>query len=99
MPKRRRHQPGVYKPKAQEAREPEFVRPLSLFQGPDGLWGAKDAVGKTVIEPVYRRLEQTDDQREANEVRLASREEVLSVTPDDWDIVAWVSTDFLEKDM
>lgn len=80
---------------------PNFTgpRPLTLFQGPDGLWGAKDGKGKIEIEPIYRRLEQTSVQKERNEVLLASREEVLSVTPDDWDLVSWVSTDFALGDI
>lgn len=98
MPKRRRHQPGVYKPKP--GPEPNFSgpKPLTLFQGEDGLWGAKDGAGNIEIEPIYRRAEQTEQQKIRNEVNLVSPNTVLSVTPDEWDVVVWISSDFFEKD-
>ena len=70
MPKRKRHQPGKYKPKPEIG--PNFIgtKPLTLFQA--------------------------EDQKLRNEVYLASKDTVLSVTPDDWDIVAWFSSDFFE---
>ena len=45
MPKRRRHQPGKYKPKPEIG--PNFTgeKPLTLFQADNGLWGAKDGAG------------------------------------------------------
>lgn len=49
MPKRRRRLPGRYKEKPELVfKKPEF--PLSLFQGENGLWGVKDAVGDTEAE-------------------------------------------------
>lgn len=98
MPKRRRRQPGKYKPK--EPLKPNFTgtKPLTLFQTENGLWGAKDGDGNIEIEPVYRRVEQTQEQKSCHEVHLASKDTVLSVTPDDWDIVVWLSSEFFEKD-
>ena len=60
MPKRRRHQPGKYKPKPEI--DPNFTgtKPLTLFQADNGLWGAKDGDGNIEIEPVYRRADQTE---------------------------------------
>ena len=77
MPKRKRHQPGKYKPKPEIG--PNFIgtKPLTLFQAENGLWGVKDGELR-------------------NEVYLASKDTVLSVTPDNWDIVAWFSSDFFE---
>ncbi|MBD5329486.1 MAG: hypothetical protein HDS03_06345 [Bacteroides sp.] len=101
MPKRRRHQPGQYKPKPTPEITPNFQgpTPLTLFQGPDGLWGAKDGEGNVEIEPKYQRAEQTEEEKKRNAVRLVSRGEVLSVTPDDWDLITWFSSDFLAGDM
>ncbi len=98
MPKIRRHQPGRYKPKKPIG--PNFTgpKPLTLFQADNGLWGATDADGKIEIEPKYIRLEQTEEQKLRNEVHLVSIDTVLSVTPDDWDIVSWFSSEFFEKD-
>ena len=60
MPKRRRHQPGKYKPEPEI--DPNFTdtKPLTLFQADNGLWGAKDGDGNIEIEPVYRRADQTE---------------------------------------
>ena len=60
MPKRRRHQPGKYKPK--QPIEPNFTgpRPLTLFQSDNRLWGAKDADGNIELEPIYNRAPQTE---------------------------------------
>lgn len=98
MPKRRRHQPGVYKPKPELPPNFTGTKPLSLFQGDNGLWGAKSGDGIIELEPIYQRLEQTEEEKQRNEVRLASRDTVLSVTPDDWDIISWLSSEFFEKD-
>ncbi len=89
MPKRKRHLPGKYKPKKEIG--PNFTgpKPLTLFQGENGLWGAKDGEGNVEIEPEYVRVEQTDAERLNNTVRLAKRGEVLLVTPDDWDVLAF----------
>lgn len=96
MPKRKRHQPGKYKPKPEIG--PNFIgtKPLTLFQAENGLWGVKDGDGNIEIAPEYRRIEQTEDQKLRNEVYLASKDTVLSVTPDNWYIVAWFSSDFFE---
>ncbi len=49
MPKRRRRQPGKYKPK--EPLKPNFTgtKPLTLFQAENGLWGAKDGDGNIYL--------------------------------------------------
>lgn len=98
MPKRKRHLPGKYKPETELP--PNFTgpKPLTLFQAGSGLWGAKDGEGKIEIEPIYKRIEQTPEQKSRNEVHLASKDTVISVTPDDWDVVAWFSSEFFEKD-
>lgn len=98
MPKRKRHQPGKYKPKP--VITPNFAgpKPLALFQAENGLWGAKDGSGNIELEPIYRRLPQTEEQKQRNEVHLASRDTVLSVTPEEWDIISWLSSEFFEKD-
>lgn len=98
MPKRRRQQPGKYKPKPELP--PNFTgpKPLTLFQAENGLWGAKDGNGKIEIEPIYHRLPQSEEQKRRNEVHLASRDTVLFVTPDEWDIISWLSAEFFEKD-
>ncbi len=98
MPKRRRHQPGKYKPKTELPPNFQGIKPLTLFQNADGLWGAKDGNGNIELEPIYTRIEQTEAQKLRNEVHLASHDTVLSVTPDEWDIVAWFSSEFFEKD-
>ena len=93
MPRRRRHQPGKYKPKPELG--PNFTgpKPLTLFQAENGLWGAKDGAGNIELEPIYERIEQTEDEVRNNAVRLASHDCVLIVTPDDWDILAFCSFD------
>ena len=98
MPKRKRHQPGKYKPKPEI--EPNFTgqKPLTLFQADNGLWGAKDGAGNIELEPVYQRLEQTEEQKLRDEVLLVSNDTILSVSSDDWDIVVWFSSEFFEKD-
>lgn len=98
MPKRRRHQPGVYKPKPELPPNFTGAKPLTLFQGENGLWGAMDADGNVELEPIYQRIGQTEEQKLRNEVYLASRGTVISVTPEDWDIVSWLSAEFFEND-
>lgn len=98
MPKRRRRLPGKYKPKPELPPNFSVPRPLTLFQAEDGLWGAKDGAGNIEIEPIYHRLEQTEEQKLRNEVHLVSHDTVLSVTPEDWDVVVWMSADWFEKD-
>lgn len=89
MPKRKRHLPGRYKPKPELG--PNFTgpKPLTLFQAEDGRWGAKDGEGNVEIEPIYHRIEQTESERRSNTVRLVSASEVIAVSPDDWDILAY----------
>lgn len=93
MPKRKRHQPGKYKPKPEIG--PNFIgtKPLTLFQADNGLWGARDGNGNVEIEPKYQRAEQTEDDKELGIVRLIAYDHVLSVSPDDWDLLAFFSPD------
>lgn len=98
MPKRRRRLPGQYKPKPEQTPNFTGTKPLTLFQDGNGLWGAKDGNGNIELEPIYHRLEQTEEEKQRNEVRLASCDTVISVTPDDWDIISWLSSEFFEKD-
>lgn len=93
MPKRKRRLPGNYKPQTEIP--PNFTgpKPLTLFQAENGLWGAKDGDGNIEIQPEYRRLKQTEEQKLKNEVCLASHDTVLSVTPDDWNIAVWFCLD------
>lgn len=100
MPKRRRRLPGKYKPKTEPEIAPNFTgtKPLTLFQAENGLWGAKDGDGNIELKPIYRRIEQTEEEKMQDAVRLASADTVLLVTPDDWDILSWISSEFFEKD-
>lgn len=98
MPKIRRHLPGRYKPKAELPPNFSGPKPLTLFKAENGLWGAKDGNGNVELEPIYRRIEQTAEQKLRNEVYLASKDTVLSVTPDEWDIISWFSSELFEKD-
>lgn len=93
MPKRRTHLPGKYKPKT--VPEPNFTgpKPLTLFQAENGLWGVKDGAGNIEIEPEYVRAEQTERERLNNTVRLVSQFDVLEVSPDDWELVAFYCPD------
>lgn len=96
MPKRRRRQPGRYQPKPEILPNFTGTKPLSLFQAENGLWGAKDGDGNIVIEPEFLRGEQTELERDNNAVRLVSKDTVLMVTPNDWDIISWLASDFFE---
>ena len=93
MPKRRRHLPGKYQPK--QPIHPNFTgsKPLALFQADNGLWGAKDGEGNIEIEPIYQRAPQTEEEKRTNTVRLVAYDHVISVTPEDWDLVAFCSPD------
>lgn len=95
MPKRRRHLPGNYKPKPQEVpiRNATGPAPLTLFQGEDGLWGVRDADGNIEIKPVYRRIENHHYQTAPEVAILASDSAVISVAPDDWDLLTFFSPD------
>lgn len=93
MPKRKRHQPGKYKPKPEI--EPNFTgrKPLTLFQAPNGLWGAKDGDGNIEISPIYQRADQTECEKLRGEVRLVSYDHVIKVSSDDWDLLSFISPD------
>jgi hypothetical protein len=93
MPKRRRHQPGKYKPKPEIG--PNFTgeKPLTLFQADNGLWGAKDGAGNIEIEPLYQRADQTESDKQQGIVRLVTRDHVIAVSPDDWELLAFFSPD------
>lgn len=93
MPKRRRRLPGRYKPRTEPGSNFTGPKPLTLFQAPSGLWGVKDSEGNIVIEPIYRRAEQTEREKQTSSVRLVSEDTVLTVTPDDWDLLAFFSPD------
>lgn len=93
MPKRKRHQPGKYKPKSEIG--PNFTgrKPLTLFQTHNGLWGAKDGDGNIEITSIYQRAEQTESDNQQGIVRLVAHDHVIAVSPDDWDLLAFVSPD------
>ena len=93
MPKRKRHQPGKYKPKTEIGPNFTGTKPLTLFQADNGLWGVKDGNGNVEIAPKYQRAEQTEDDKELGIVRLIAYDHVLSVSPDDWDLLAFFSPD------
>lgn len=95
MPKRRRHEPGKYKPKPETEIKPNFTgpKPLTVFQAENGLWGAKDGEGNIEIEPRYQLAPQTDEEKASNSHRLCAIDEVLLVTPDDWDLLCWCGLD------
>lgn len=92
MPKRRRHQPGRYQPKPEIGPNFTGTKPLTVFQGEDGNWGVKDGDGNIVCEPIYR-IGQTEEGRANNSYILGNGFEVISVSPDDWDILAFYSVD------
>lgn len=93
MPKRRRHQPGRYQSKSEIG--PNFTgpKPLTVFQGDDGKWGVKDGEGNIVFKPIYNLATQTDEEKASNTYRLGNQFEVFTVTPDDWDLLAFCSPD------
>lgn len=93
MPKRKRQQPGKYKPKPEIGPNFTGTKPLTLFQADNGLWGAKDGNGNVEIEPKYQRAEQTEDDKELGIVRLIAYDHVLSASTDDWDLLAFFSPD------
>ena len=69
MPKRKRHQPGKYKPKPEIGPNFTGTKPLTLFQADNGLWGVKDGNSNVEIEPKYQRAEQTEDDKALGIVR------------------------------
>ena len=77
MPKRRRHLPGTYKPKPEE-------KPIRNAMGPAPLTPFH---GNIELKPIYRRIEDHHYQVGPEVVVLASDDEVLSVSPDDWDVL------------
>ncbi len=93
MPKQKRHLPGNYKPKQQKApiRNANGPAPLALFQGEDGLWGVRDANGNIELEPIYHRIENPPYQTASNVVILSNGSEVISVSPEDWDLLLFSS--------
>lgn len=93
MPARKRHQPGKYKPKPEPLPNFSGVKPLTLFQGDYGLWGAKDGDGNIEIAPIYQRAELTESDNQQGIVRLVARDHVIAVSPDDWDLLAFFSPD------
>lgn len=99
MPKQKRHQPGKYKQEVESGFTLDFAdrKPYALFQTNDGLWGVKNGDGEIVIEPEYHRAEQTDWEQAHDAVRLVSKNTVLIVTPDGWDVVAWISEELTDK--
>lgn len=93
MPKRKRHQPDKYKPKPEIGPNFTGTKPLTLFQADNGLWGVKDGNGNVEIESKYQRVEKTEDDKKLGIVRLIAYDHVLSVSPDDWDLLAFFSPD------
>lgn len=93
MPARKRHQPGKYKPNPELLPNFSGVKPLTLFQDTNGLWGAKDGDGNIEIAPIYQRAEQTESDNQQGIVRLVARDHVIAVSPDDWDLLAFFSRD------
>ena len=95
MPKIRRHKPGRYKEKSPKELQPNFsgVKPLTVFQDENGKWGAKAGDGTIEINAVYDLLPQTEEDKIANRFKLANQFEVVEVTPDDWDLLAFFSPD------
>jgi hypothetical protein len=53
----------------------------------------KEGNGNVEIEPKYQRTEQTEDDKKLGIVRLIAYDHVLSVSPDDWDLLAFFSPD------
>ena len=93
MPARKRHQPGKYKPKPEPLPNFSGVKPLTIFQGDDGLWGAKDGDGNIEIAPIYQRAEQTESDTQQGIVRLVAHDHVIAVSSEDWDLLAFFSPD------
>ena len=95
MPKIRRHQPGKYKEKSPKELEPNFkgVKPLTVFQAENGKWGAKAGDGSIEIPAVYELLPQTEEEKKIQRFKLGNQFEVIMVTPEDWDLLAFYSPD------
>ena len=95
MAKIRRHQPGKYKDKTPKVFQPNFtgVKPLTIFEGENGKWGAKAGDGTIEIPAVYELLPQTEEDKKNKRFKLGNQFEVLEVTPDDWDLIAFYSPD------
>ena len=95
MPRIRRHQPGKYKATSPKEFPPNFtgVKPLTVFQAESGKWGAKAGDGSIEISPVYELLPRNEEDIKANRFRLGNQFEVIEVTPDDWDLLAFYSPD------
>lgn len=95
MPRIRRHLPGKYKQKSPNEFQPNFtgVKPLTVFQTENGKWGAKAADGSIEIPAVYDLLPQTEEDKKSNRFKLGNQFEVIEVTPEDWDLLAFYSPD------
>ena len=95
MPRIRRHLPGKYKEKSPKELQPNFtgVKPLTVFQADNGKWGAKAGDGTVEIKPEYELLPQTEEDKKINRFKLGNQFEVLEVTPDDWELLAFFSND------
>lgn len=93
MPARKRHQPGKYKQKPAPLPNFSGIKPLTIFQGDDGLWGAKDGEGNIEIAPIYQRAEQTESERLKGVVRLVTYDHVIKVSSEDWDLLSFISPD------
>ena len=95
MPKIRRHLPGKYKEKSPKTLQPNFigVKPLTVFQAENGKWGAKAGDGSIEIPAVYELLPQTEEEKKIQRFKLGNQFEVIMVTPEDWDLLAFYSPD------
>ena len=95
MPRIRRHKPGKYKEKSYNALQPNFrgAKPLTVFQDENGKWGAKAGDGTIEISPVYELLPQSEEDKKLQRFKLGNQFEVLEVTPEDWDLLAFFSND------
>lgn len=99
MPKQKLHQPDKYQREDETGFIPDFVgrKPYTLFRSDNGLWGVKNRDGEIEIKPEYYRADQTDWERKHEAVRLVSKNDVLIVTSDGWDIQAWISEELTNK--
>ena len=95
MPKIRRHLPGKYKENTPKELQPNFTgeKPLTVFQDENGKWGAKAGDGTIEIPPVYELIPRTEEDIKARRYRFCNQFEVIEVTPDDWDLLAFYSPD------
>lgn len=99
MPKQKLHQSDKYQREDETGFIPDFSgrKPYTLFRSDNGLWGVMNGDGEIEIKPEYYRAEQTDWERKHETTRLVSKNDVLIVTPDGWDIQAWISEELTNK--